>query len=112
MTHLLPFLPVAALAGVWALMGLRAWRKRVLRRRRTPAAPETTLEKHVAVGSLAGVAPADIQTYVLIVLDEEGRVTVAGTGCGSLRGFLLAHAAAAHAHAAWQSHDCESEAAQ
>jgi hypothetical protein len=102
--------PVVSIAVVlllaWALTSLRAWRRRLLRRRSTPRQPETVIERHIAAGSLAGVAPADIQAYVLVVLDEDGRATVTGTGCGSLRAFLLAHAAAAHAHAAWQAHDC------
>ena len=104
MNPVLPFLVLVAVA--WAVAILRAWRKRVLKRRRTLPKPETTLEKQVAVGSLSGVAPADIAAHVLLVLEEGGRVAISGTGCSSLRGFMLAHASAAHAAAAWQGHEC------
>jgi hypothetical protein len=99
------WLPVASLAALMALMCLRGWVKRFLKRRRTPPPPETLLEKRVAVGSLTGVAPADIEAHVLLVLEEGGRVVITGTGCDALRGFMLAHASAAHAAAAWQAHD-------
>lgn len=103
---MIAWLPVASLAALWALMYLRQRVKRHLRRRSTPPQPETLLEMRVAVGSLAGVAPADIQAHVVITLDGDGGLKVSGAGCKSLLLMMLATASAAAAGEAHRAHDC------
>lgn len=105
MSAWLPYAPVGALVLAYAALSLRAWRKRALKRRRTPAQMGADLEKHIAVGSIAGVAPSDISAHVLLVLEEDGKVTIEGTGCDSLRLVLLTSATAAFAQAAYRGHE-------
>lgn len=99
------FAPLTVVVAVWAVLSLRAWRRRALRRRRAVPLIEAALEAHVAVGSLSGVAPSDITAHVLLVLEEDGGVTISGTGCDSLRAFMLASASAACALEEWRAHD-------
>jgi len=102
--------PVVSVAAVlllmWLSLTLRDWRRRALKRRNTPQAPETLLEKRIAVGSLAGVAPADIRAHVVITLDGDGGLKITGAGCPALLLFMMATAAGAGAAEAYQAHDC------
>ena len=67
--------------------------------------PETA-EQHIAVGSLAGIAPSDVSAHVLLVVTEDGELSITGTACdhhaaaivGSAVQVLTMKALAAHLH--------------
>lgn len=105
----LPYAPVAVVALVWAALSLHAWRKRALKRRMGSARIGTDAERHIAVGSLSGVAPSDVKAHVLIVLGDDGGITIEGTGAGSLRMVLLTSATAALARDAYAALDRDRE---
>jgi hypothetical protein len=101
--HWWTWLPICLVAAAWAAT---RWRDRRQAARRRPAAPGITdgIEAHIAVGSLAHVAPSDIEAHVLLVVTRDGCLGVSGTGCGSLRALILAKASAAAAAQEFAAH--------
>jgi hypothetical protein len=102
-------LPDAVLAAAMAC-AFFAGRAAVFRRRRAVApdpGPVITdgIEAHVAVGSLSGIAPSDINAHVLLVVTNDGQLGISGTGCGSFKAFILAKASAAVAGQEFAEHD-------
>jgi hypothetical protein len=96
--------PEIIVAAGWVIV---VRRRGVLRRRRaTPAPPLITgrLEAHVAVGSLSGIAPADIKAHVLIVVAQDGGLAISGTCADPLKAFVVASASAALAARAFEAH--------
>lgn len=65
-----------------------------------------TAEQHIAVGSLAGIAPSDVNAHVLLVVAEDGELSITGSACDhqaaaivATAGHVLAmKALAAHLH--------------
>ena len=49
-------------------------------------------ERHVAIGSLAGIIPAEIAGYVLVAIDDTGWISLSGDQCSHGRMVLLASA--------------------
>jgi hypothetical protein len=62
-------------------------------------------EAEVAVGSLAGVDPADIDRHLLIVLEHSGRVSTSGTACRETTAVLLTEILAKLARDAYAGHE-------
>lgn len=73
---------------------LRAWRRRVIRRRPASSASLITggLEAHIAAGSLSGIAPRDIAAHVLIVVTHEDEIGVSGTCPDGMKALIVAQA--------------------
>lgn len=73
--------------------------------RRRKEAPEPLLggvaEAHIAVGSLSGVPPTDIDAHVLLVLTNAGGLSVTGTTCTEATAMIVTMAAAALAQGAY-----------
>ena len=49
-------------------------------------------EAHIAVGSLAGVAPSDVNAHVLLVVTEDGGLTITGSACDHQAAAIVASA--------------------
>lgn len=62
------------------------------RRVKAAAAAVPANEKLIAVGSLSGMAPAEITGYVLIAYSSEGMMSMSGDQCAHGRMLLLASA--------------------
>jgi hypothetical protein len=81
--------------------------------RRPPRPPATPVrdvaEAEVAVGSLAGVAPSEIDRHVLIVLEKSGRVVMSGTACRETTALILAEVLVQYAREAQAAHACGGE---
>lgn len=78
---------------------------------RRPARPalapvQDIAEAEVAVGSLAGVAPADIDRHVLIVVTKTGEVAITGTACREATTLILTEVLAQYAREAQATHKC------
>lgn len=66
-------------------------------------------EANIAVGSLSGIAPADIQGHLLIVVGTDGRASLTGNACPELAAMVLTQMAAELARTAYKSHECGGE---
>jgi hypothetical protein len=104
------WMPLLVVVSCWVFLTLRARLAKALRRRRAAAArsgPAITdgIEAHIAVGSLSGIAPSDIQGHVLLVVTHDGNLGISGTACGSLRTLILAKASTVFAEQAFAAHD-------
>jgi hypothetical protein len=78
---------------------------------RRPARPAPTpvrdvTEAEIAVGSLAGIAPSEIDRHVLIVVSTTGTVAVSGTACRETTTLILAEILAQYAREAQAEHAC------
>lgn len=99
-------LPEAAGLATWAYFAGRARLFEPRRRRREAAAGVADgMEAHIAVGSLARVAPSDIRAYVLLVVTHSGNLRISGTGPASLKALIVAKASAGLAERAFAEHD-------
>ena len=78
---------------------------RIFRRRtRRPAPLQADLrEAQIAVGSLSGIAPSDIQGHLLIVVDRDDRAHMTGNAGPELGVMILTQMAAAVARKAYAS---------
>lgn len=54
-------------------------------------APEVQ-EAHIAVGSLAGIAPSEINSHVLIVVTQDGELSITGSACDHQAAAIVASA--------------------
>lgn len=69
-----------------------------------PGPARSVLERDITVGSLAGIAPADVLADVLLVVDSRGRLSVTGTRCDETALMLLTTAAAAVSRRLHETH--------
>lgn len=49
-------------------------------------------EQHIAVGSLSGIAPSEINSHVLIVVTGDGELSITGSACDHQAGAIVASA--------------------
>ena len=78
-------------------------------RRRPLAVPlEDLPTRAVAVGSLAGIAPAAVRANLLIVADDDGNLLMSGTACDELALAMLSGCAELVARRLYEAHDCRS----
>jgi hypothetical protein len=98
------WLPEAAAVTGWAWLMLRGRRPGILRRRAAVSRVTDDIEAHVAVGSLSGTAPSDVQAYVLLVLTGDGKLKAGGTASAGLAAFIVATTSAAYAQQALAGH--------
>jgi len=49
-------------------------------------------EAHIAVGSLASIAPSEINSHVLLVVTEDGELSITGSACDHQAAAIVASA--------------------
>lgn len=77
------------------------------RSRAVPAPVRDVAEAEIAVGSLAGIAPSEIDRHVLIVVTTSGTVAISGTACRETATLILAEVLAQYARESHAEHACE-----
>jgi hypothetical protein len=75
--------------------------------RPSPVPVRDIAEAEIAVGSLAGIAPSEIDRHLLVVLEHSGRVTMSGTACREATTVLLAEVLLQLARQAHGEHESE-----
>lgn len=83
-------------------------------RRQAPALPGAPVpgitwvaEAHIAVGSLAHIAPSDIAHHVLLVTTRDGDLSITGTACDHAAAVIVTMAASVLARRAHDGHSHE-----
>lgn len=77
------------------------------RRSRPSTAPvRDVAEAEVAVGSLTGIPPSDIERHLLVVVEKSGRVTLSGTTCREATVLVLSELLAQLTREAYAAHEC------